>query len=255
MSESLLVPKIKDALLRSRRQSAPCFVGFLNETEISDAELFLASAVCRNEFGSDLSFDFFGGFENAERKMFCALPQWAEKGDSSLFPITALKISHNPSYSLTHRDYLGAFMSLGIVRSKIGDIAVENDGAFAFVHSDIADHIVSQISKIGRVGVKISKADLSDFQIEQSFTDLQATVASNRIDCVCAALLGTSREKAVGFITSKSVFINGAECIRADKRVFDGDAVTVRKKGKFIIDSISSTTKKGRTVLIARKKD
>ena len=70
-----------------------------------------------------------GGFEGAERKLLCFLASYDDEEFG--LPIAVLEvIPANLRYSeaLTHRDYLGALMNLGIERSCIGDILMKENG-------------------------------------------------------------------------------------------------------------------------------
>ena len=75
----------------------------------------------------------------------------------SEFPVSALGDYLPRGDKLTHRDFLGALMSLGIERETIGDILVEDGRCIVFVKSDIKDYIISQLFKIGNAGVKIRR--------------------------------------------------------------------------------------------------
>ena len=62
---------------------------------------------------------FFGGCENSERRV---LGLFFDSPDQNEFPVDALEFKYRPCYKLTHRDFLGALMSLGIEREAVGDI-------------------------------------------------------------------------------------------------------------------------------------
>ena len=82
----------------------------------------------------------FGGYEHAERQMVAFHP------DALVFPweypIDCLKIEPKAvkfSEKLTHRDYLGALLNLGVDRSVIGDILVQEDAAWFFCLRKMSD--------------------------------------------------------------------------------------------------------------------
>ena len=251
---TVLFARIADAVRMAQRKNAPAFVGFLSEPEAANVRQYLISQDFIMNFGKGVKYCFFGGYENAERLIFASLPDWAESADDIDFPILILKLGHNPVYPLSHRDYLGAIMSLGIERDRVGDIVVSSDGAVIMLHSLIANHVKSQLEKIGRVGITSEFIDEFTDETSAKFMPIRSTVASNRLDCIVAALSHTSREKAVDMITAKLCFVNGIECDNTSKRISNGDVITIRKKGKFMIDSVEDKTKKTRTVLVARQK-
>lgn len=252
--DGLLTAKAHDAAAQTAKQNRPHFVGFLSENESAAVSAYVKSAAYRNEFGTGGNYAFFGGHDNAERLIFAALPDWADCADDIAFPIIAVKCTHRLGFSLSHSDYLGALMSLGIERDRVGDIIIQSDGAYIFLHESVCDYVISQLETVGRVGVKLEKADFADVQISQKYKDISLTVASARLDCVVAAICRISRTKAALLINSRLVFVNGMEMTDTSKQINGGDTVTVRKKGKYIIDSVENTTKKGRTILIARQR-
>ena len=70
------------------------------------------------------------GYDGAERNICVFLPQWQESQDwisSEYCPLRVLRCFWPKEIELTHRDFLGAVLSLGIDREKIGDILVRDD--------------------------------------------------------------------------------------------------------------------------------
>lgn len=245
--DAILSAKICDLISLSEKRCCPCFSEFLNLHEIHVA----VKTADSNAFSR---FVLFGGYEQAERKIFAALPDYIEPEDSqNYFPIVPLTFEYKKEYSLSHRDFLGSLMALGIKRSCVGDIVVEEGKAVAFVKEEMADYIITNIDKVGRVGVKIQKKIPADIQLVKKFEDISITVSSMRLDCIVSALAGVSREKSSLLVLSGNVFINSSEVSKQDFAVKNGDTITVRKKGKFIIDSINGNTKKGRIKISIKK--
>ena len=242
--KDILLARLNDCLNSSLSKNIPKFLGFLSESELSDVNKFIDVNKC--------NVKFFGGFDNAKRQIVAFLPDWADD-EFDDFPIVPIRADFNSSYSLTHRDFLGALMGLGITRDRVGDIVVTDGSAIMFVHNSISNFVMNELTKAGRVGLKLS-VGLGDFQFpEQQFEDISSTVASARIDCVVASLIGVSRDKVTSIILSGSVCINGLEIKNNSVRVSENSVIAILKHGKYIIDSLSQTTKKGRLKLIARK--
>lgn len=137
-------------------------------------------------------------------------------------------------------------MSLGIERETVGDILVEDGRCVVFVKSEIKDYIVSQISKIGRVGVKICEADLNNLPKGRGFEELGYIVSSMRLDNIVAAITGLSREKTKSQILSGDVCLNYSEARNISQNVCQDDCITIRGKGKYIIKAVVGYTKKQR---------
>ncbi len=189
------------------------------------------------------NFMFFGGFENSERKM---LGLFFDETDSSAFPIAALEFTFRSCDKLTHRNFLGALMSLGIERETVGDILVEDGRCVVFVKSELKDYIASQIFKIGNVGVKLKDADLSKLPAGRGVTELSYIVSSLRLDNIVAAVCRLSREKTRELILSGSVCVNYSEVKNVSYILKPDNVFTIRGKGKFVLSAVLGTTGKGR---------
>lgn len=243
----ILSAKICDLMSLSEKRCCPCFSDFLNLHEIHVA----VKTADSNAFSC---YCLFGGFEQAERKIFAALPEFLDLEESKeRFPIVPLTFEYKKEYKLSHRDFLGAIMAQGIKRSCVGDIAVAEGCAVVFVKEEIARHILLNIQKVGKVGVKVKENQSFEMPKAPVFEDMFFTVSSMRLDCIVAALAGCGREKASQLVASGNVFINSAEVLKQDAAVKCGDTVTVRKKGKFIVESVNGNTKKGRIKISAKK--
>ena len=165
------------------------------------------------------------------------------------FPVTALEITFRKADKLTHRDFLGALMSLGIERDTVGDILVEDGRCVVFVKSEISSYITSQLFKIGSAGVKIKEADPDTLPKGRGFDEQSYVVASLRLDAVVAAVTGLSREKTKQLICSGNVSLNFLPCDNVSKAIESGDSLSIRGKGKYKINGVLGETKKHRTRL------
>ena len=90
-----------------------------------------------------------GGYHGAERQMIAFYP--TDLGFYWEYPICCLKIEPKAvkfSEALTHRDYLGTILGLGVERSVIGDILVKEHGAWVFCHNKIADFIMKNLCRV-----------------------------------------------------------------------------------------------------------
>ena len=238
MDSALLKARVNDVAERTRKNGAPQYLGFLSEEGAT-----LAADLLKN---SGLNFLFGGGFKGAKRVYLACLPDWCEEPK---YPILALTVSYNRTYSLTHRDFLGAVIALGIERDKIGDILIENGRAVIFINRDIAPFVKEQLTKVGRVGVNVEEGYLFPLPepfVKKDFTD---TVASLRLDCVVAAICSVSRNTAVELINDSKVIMNSFTQQKATVKVSGGDVISVRGKGKFEIINADEFSKKGRIIL------
>lgn len=194
----------------------------------------------------------FGGFEDAERVYAAFLPDWFEKDDAE-FPFGSVTFSFRKCDKLTHRDFLGSLMSLGIERDTVGDILIEDGRAVAFLDNGIIKHVLNNIDRIGKVGVTLCEGYQSPLPAAHTFLDMTDTVASSRIDCVVASLCNLSRAKAIELIDCAFVTVDGQTIKKSTFAVKNENRVTVRGYGKFLIEDITGISKKGRLILKSKK--
>ena len=233
-NDKLFFSKLDDGIYLSEKRQRAYFFPFFTEREQALAERYLVSVGFHR-------FAFFGGYEGAERKMLGLFFYEEEE-----FPLCAVRFSFRKSDKLSHRDFLGAIMSLGVERETVGDILVEDGSCVVFVRSEIRDYIVSQIFKIGNVGVKIGDLNGEQLPRGRDAEERDYTVSSLRLDAVVAAITGLSREKTKSLILSGSVALEHIECKNVSQAVGEHDTVTVRGKGKFKINGVRGETKKHR---------
>ncbi len=237
MDIRLLPARIADLRLQCQKTSAPKFLGFLTPSESA-----VAAEILKNTSGHT----FFGGYPLAERTVLAFLPDWCEQ---PTFPIRAITFTYRKCDSLSHRDFLGALMALGINRETIGDILVEQGRAVVFVLDDIEAFVLSQVTKVGSVGVTLQKGYVEPLPTSDSLLTLSNTVSSLRIDCVVSALCGLSRSNAASAICNGTVSVNSIETTKTTSTVKSGDVITVRQRGKFKITSCDEHSKKGKIIL------
>ena len=243
MEQSVLRDRAWDAILIAEKTCAPHFIGFLTAEE---------KALLFKELGGE-SISFFGGYEDAERCFFAALPDWCERDNTDIFPIVPLTIAFKGEYNLSHRDFLGTLMSLGIKRECVGDILIEKGRAVVFLSRDIAEFVTINLEKVGGVGVSLQKGFSLPLPGQGSLCDFSDTVASLRLDCVVSALAGVSRSAACEMIEAGFVSVNSLLCEKITKAVAQNDKITLRGKGKFIIADVNDKSKKGRVILKYKK--
>ena len=206
-----------------------------------------------------VSFEMYGGFPDAERKIIVFLPDYAQ--NVNYFdvnpvdnPISCLKIKKDGFSTLSHRDYLGAIMGLGIKREMIGDIAISDDGCSVAIIKSLLGYVINNLSSVGRGSVKVTESpDFSDFIKEEHFESKRCYVSSMRADSVIAAAFSLSRGVAAEKIQRGEVFINGLEVSKPDSHVSFGSKLVIHGKGKAIIDEDAGMTKKGRQAFIIKK--
>lgn len=241
-SIELFSAKLRDAV--SISQKRPYFLGFLDEREAAYAKEFLT---CEKRVHL-----FWGGYSEAERVILGLFPDYLEPQPEQ-FPLGPLTLTFREEDVLTHRDFLGSLMALGIERTTVGDILPETGRCVIFAREEMRDYICQNLRKIGRVGVKIREGAEEPLPLHREFEEITGVVASGRLDCLVGLFCKTSREKAVGLIRQGLVSQNHREIYSPSERVQEGDLVSIRTRGRFVVDRLGPPTNKGRLAVTCRK--
>ncbi len=245
LDEKMLVARTEDAVVLCEKQNCIKFVGFLTPAE--------AETVRRNLPKSPVKTIFFGGYPDAERTLFVALPDYLSEDDAGEL-ISVLEISGRDVREMKHPDFLGSLLGLGIRRDKIGDILVLEDRCLVFVVENIADYIVENLTKVGRRGVKVQRVKVSEAEIPgRKFERIHSTVATLRLDSVVAAALRTSRSAAASAISEGRVFVNWVQEESSSHKIKPGDVFSVRGAGRFRLSEETRETKRGRISIYIEK--
>ncbi|MGN0107051.1 MAG: RNA-binding protein [Hominilimicola sp.] len=246
MDSKLIKAKIGDLFDLCGKHCEAKFSSFLDGGEI---------ALIEDEFHIPYGYNtmLFGGYDMAERKIFGVFPEWQEAQKED-FPLSVIRFEAPNFRSLTHRDYLGTLMSLGIDRSKTGDILTDEDGAYVFVESDIAEYVQRNVNKIANIGVKGHIVAMEDFNAPKPKTaEKMCVCASLRLDAVIAAALNISRSNAEHLVREGYVKINHREVSDRSKQIETGDLLSIRNYGRFILKDTGNNTRKGRLHITVEK--
>ena len=234
ISDEILFGRIDDMISVSAVRNKPQYMGFLDERQQYIVKNYIKYF--------DYDFNFFGGYSGAER-CFASINA---ANQPLIYPIVAVEFSFRKADKLTHRDFLGSLMALGIKRESVGDILVDEGRAIVFVDENISAYILNQTNKIGKVGVKTKIVTEFNLPENDETQAISGTISSPRLDCYVNLITRLSREKSKELIMSKTVTLNYEICQNQSKAVSENDRISIRGYGKFTVDKIGSLTKKGR---------
>lgn len=196
----------------------------------------------------------FGGYNDAERKVLCF---YEENSYIKLkYPIDCIHIkpkSAKFSEHLNHRDFLGALIHLGINRSKLGDIIIEENQGYLFCNSKISQFIVDNLSIIKHTNVTCEVIDFMDIDYTPRYITMTGTVPSIRLDAILSVAFKTSRNSLSGSIHSGKVYVNSKLVLSSSYVLKEGDIVSYKGYGKFLFKKINKQTKKGRIFITLLK--
>ena len=232
-----------DLSMQAQRKGIVTFSDFLSLNEQSILQQN------KDKLASD--YEMSGGYEYAERQMVAFIPDalfydWD-------YPMKCVRI--RPAYpkfaeKLSHRDVLGALMSLGIERSKIGDLIVndksDHPDMFFFAEEGITPYILDMLTSIRHTVVTLEILDDYRISYVPHFQEKEAIVSSNRLDAVIAAICKISRSAALRLIQEGKIFVNGAESLHNTYYCKPGDVLSIRGFGKVRFGETLGVTKKDR---------
>lgn len=232
--EKIVLSSLSDKKKRSFEKNIPLYSAFL--------DLHLQSLALSQM--PDLYL--FGGYPDAERKIAVFLPDYMEEPDENVLKV--VRVSVCGKETLSHRDYLGSALGVGIKRDQLGDILVEKSHADIIIKGDMADFLCDNLVKAGRANVSCEVLSLSDLEIKENEPSLikVVSVSSLRLDKIVADGFKLSRTDASAFILSGKVFVNQKEVLKPDFKLNEKDKITLRGKGKIEIISLNGFSKKGK---------
>ena len=216
--------------------------------------------------GRGTQFRIYGGYEHAERARVYFLPDFMDDDgecDAGELvcrygyedPTVAVRVRGSGFRRLTHRDYMGTVLSLGIERDSIGDIVVCSDHeAYVFCDRAISGYIVSSLTKIARDAAKAEIALVPEGRFgERQLEQKRDTVASLRLDAIVACAANMSRESAKSAVTTGLCELNYEQVTSPDAEVSVGDIFSIRGKGKFRLGSVDGENARGRLRIMLQK--
>ncbi len=237
----ILQNRLRDLAERCHKNNMYTFTEFLS---LSDAAVYYS-------IESELRYvkaTMFGGNDICERKIL-RFGSEEQLGYVEDFPIAVLCIKPlmaKFSDDLSHRDILGSLMNLGIERSVLGDIFIEDNVAYIFCLNSIADYLCENISKVKHTSVICNKVDSIPSLKKAELSEKAIQVQSERIDGVIAKVLNMSRSQCSVLFSDRKVFVNGRLNENSSYTLKCEDIVTVRGFGRFIYKGVNGTSKKGK---------
>lgn len=184
---------------------------------------------------------FEGGYEEAERRV-------AVFGGGPA-PLLCLRIAPSaPKFAgeLTHRDYLGSLMALGLRRGLLGDIVLADGGAYVFCLEAAARVVERELSQVRRAAVSVTRAPGLPEGAGAAPEETTLTAASERLDALVAAVFRLSRAESARLFEAERVQVNGLPARSASSKPEPGDIVSVRGLGRFRYEGALGETRRGR---------
>ena len=245
--DKVLLAKLWDKINAGMRKNIPASTCFLSPRE---------QELARYLFGTPEGLSFFGGFEDAERKMLVYLPDYLV--EAALYeedsPCVCLRALFYQGDSPSHRDFLGALMGAGIGRETVGDICVGEGRCDFFVTAEIAPYLLQNFTSAGRTKLHLERIPLTEASIPAPETkEIKDTLASLRLDSVISSGFRIGRSLAAQYVTTGKAAIDGLPCEKPDKAVAEGAKISVRGLGKIKLEKVNGKTKKDRISVVIHR--
>lgn len=243
--EQQLLKRFSELAEQSYQNNAYYFTDFLSATDAA-----LAYTVAE-----ETEFSLWGGAEGCERVVI-RFGASEDLGYELPFPIRILKIEplmKKFADEMTHRDFLGALMNLGIERDTIGDIVVKDKIGYAFVVEHIADYIQENLGQVKHTHVKCQLLEEMPEEVKPQLEEAELIVASIRLDTIVAKLYHLSRNQSLDLFRKKLILVNGRVWENNSGAPKEGDVVAVRGHGKFIFRGVMHDTKKGKQAILVER--
>lgn len=196
----------------------------------------------------NVPFRLYGGYDGAER----CIAAFGYDCESALFPISYIKIEPSAKKfadKLTHRDFLGSLMGLGLKREVLGDIIIADNTGFLMCLDTVADFIANDLTRVKHTSVKCNAVSALPEGMQSEPQEQEETVASLRIDVLTAAVYNLSRNAVKELFNQRKIFVNSALCENFSFIPKEGDVISVRGKGRFKYGETLGKTKKGRLIV------
>ena len=235
--EALLGRRMLDLDTLCQKKHCPTSTFFLTEPEQMYCEtvFHLLDSHCR----------LLGGYDGAERCVAILLPEENYLLEDEEIPFVPLKIEY--PVQVGHRDILGSILGLGVERNAVGDILVFKSDCYVFIMKDIAHYVEQNLVKVGRQNISIKEVGFDEVCVPEVKTEeINTTVASLRLDCIIAEGFRLSRETAKAAVEKQIVQLNHRIIGTPSQNVKENDVISLRGKGKIILESVSGESKKGR---------
>lgn len=269
--EQILKNHFHDLAYRAYQRGIPVFTDFLEKYQV---QLALQAA---NKAG--VSIAGYGGYPDALRQVLCFYTPNQKGGlddqfmtdntnqyldvsitrdfaDTLNYPVKCIRIAPVNKHfhdKLSHRDYLGSIMNLGIDRNQVGDIIVKREGnagdeipvAYVFCITNKSEMIES-LTCIKHTTVTAKTYEGQGLSLQQDYNVFDGSVSSYRLDAILSASLRISRGQCIGLIQEGKILLNGKICTENAKQVNNRDVISARGYGKYLIETSQTVSRKGR---------
>ncbi|WP_042144980.1 RNA-binding protein [Paucisalibacillus sp. EB02] len=212
---------------------------FLDPREQQIVEMLIGTA------DDELQCRLFGGGIHSERKRAIIAPYYEVISDEDFNICLVQATYHEKFISVAHRDVLGAFLSLGVKRKKLGDIFAGDGKVQIILDQDISSFVIMNLTGIKRATINFEEKPVSDLiELESIWSESEKIVSSLRLDTMLKEIYSISRKDAQDVVQKGLVKVNYRVVEDSKFILREGDLISLRGKGRSKLVGINGQTKK-----------
>ena len=230
-----LIDHLFDLYDQSSRYYRHVESNFLNEDEL---------ALARKHFKESELIHYDGGYSGARKQKVI----FRCDSEDDFSDIVCLKAHINQTFvKITHRDILGAIMSLQVDRSSFGDIFVKENAIYLYTSELMSQFFMQELTQISKLNVKF---EVSDKHVAQDFKyeEIEEIIASLRLDVIVASLARMSRSDAVSLIKQGFVQVDHTTLYDPTYLCNNNCTISIRGAGRFEFVEVKGKTRKNRLI-------
>lgn len=241
--EQSFAERIVELAERVKVKHDPILTDFLDPRQVEIVKSIVNSYM-------ELAVFFDGGYESAERVRALIVPDYIVYNPDEM-GLSFLNITGDNRFeSLTHKDYMGALLNIGLKREKFGDILLAEKSAQYVVGKEIADFVRLELKKIKNTKVVLEEIERSKLVTPiQNYQIVNLTVASQRVDIIIGHVYNQSRANVSQLVKANRLKVNWKPIDKPDYQIKTGDVISLKGFGRFKILEEEGNTKKGKLKL------
>lgn len=246
-----------DSIFQHFRKEEQQFIeqvsGWMNEVEdrytpkltdfLDPRERFIVKSVLGS---NDIRMESLGLFPDAERQRVLLYPSYYEPTAED-FNITVFELKYPVKFvTLRHPDILGSLMSVGLDRSKFGDIRIEGERIQFAVADEVSLYLKTNFVAAAKVKVQLLEVEdvAALIAATEEWHEEFHTVSSMRLDAVMSSVYNISRQKASALIHGGKVKVNWRVQEQPSFELHESDMVSSRGFGRIKVLMVEGRTKK-----------
>ncbi|MCZ2490766.1 RNA-binding protein [Dellaglioa carnosa] len=236
--EKEIIDTLSDYIEQAKSEYRAVLTHFLNPREAHIATYLLGQS-------DEISMKLFGGTKDAERRRLLFYPAYFDVQDSD-FDLQLIEIKYPVKFAtLKHGQILGTLANAGLDREVLGDIVTDGQQWQVVVEKKMADYLINQIDRIGKIKVSLEEVSFSQIvSVTDEWQSQSELVASLRIDSVISAVYNMSRQNAKNLVNSEKVSLNWQVISKPDYELAEFDVLSIRGFGRIKLDLVAGMTRK-----------